>query len=184
MAEIRLLTNGERNLLRPIFGETLPYNDQLLTVNDSELGGRTNSITTRYIPAMAVSIWTFDFSSAPADDKWIFIHEMTHAWQWYHGRNLIWNAVRIWGGYKDYEEAYNYNLDDSDSLTGFNIEQQASIVADYWYVTLGVVPQHNKGMRAELQAYLPYIMQLKASGPGKVPYVDHDQDWRLQRHGP
>jgi hypothetical protein len=46
---------------------------------------------------MAVSIWTFDFGAAPADDKWIFIHEMTHAWQWYHGPDMVclrWSSGR------------------------------------------------------------------------------------------
>jgi hypothetical protein len=181
----RMLTRGEKALLHPIFAETLPYDDQQIGDNYREWGGHTNSITPNYMPRLAVSIWTYDFSSASNSDKWIFIHEMTHAWQWYHGRNNILSAIKLQLRYKDYEDAYDYNLDDSDKLSDYNFEQQASMVADYWYLTQNLVAQNNKGMRATLVAYKPFIHQLWSSGPPqRQPYRDRSQDWRMQRHRP
>ena len=78
----RRLTSGEKALLRPIYGATLPYDDQWIGRNDAEWGGRTNSITLATVPRMAVTIWALDYSasSVSKDDKWIFVHEMGHVW--------------------------------------------------------------------------------------------------------
>jgi len=96
----RLLTSGEKALLRPIFGPTLPYDGQQISKNYREWGGATNSITPGPIPWMAPTIWAEDYSASgvPEEDRGIFVHEMTHVWQWYHGENNILNAVKtgIW----------------------------------------------------------------------------------------
>src|ERR1700687_1319561 len=85
----RKLTDGERKLLSQIFEITLADDDQVIARNDSRLGGPNNSITPGPVPNMAINIWSLDYSRAKAADKWIFIHEMTHVWQWYHGENNI-----------------------------------------------------------------------------------------------
>lgn len=139
----RMLKQGEKTILRPLFQDTFPYDDQQIGANTREWGGHTNSMTPNYLPRLALSIWRFDFSSASNDDKWIFVHEMTHAWQWYHGRNNILSAARLALRYESYEEAYDYNFDASDKFFDLNFEQQASLVADYWYVTQHLVPQNN-----------------------------------------
>lgn len=182
----RFLTSGEMALLRPIFADTLPYNDQIIGDNSSEWGGYWNSITPHNIPRLAKPIWTYDFSRASFGDRWIFIHEMTHAWQWYHGGNNVLSAAGLWMRYgSDYDSAYDYNFDDGNSLFDFNFEQQACIVADYWYVSNGLVPQNAKGMRADLRTYFPYISQLRAAGPPRGNpwrYRDHDKDYELRTH--
>jgi hypothetical protein len=181
----RMLKEGEKAILRPLFKHTFPYDDQQIGANTREWGGHTNSITPNYLPRLALSIWRFDFSGASNDDKWIFVHEMTHAWQWYHGRNNILSAARLALRYKNYEEAYDYNFDESDNFFDFNFEQQASMVADYWYVRQNLVPQNNKGMRADLKTYERYMVQVWAAGPPqRQPYRDRSKDWQMQRHTP
>src|SRR4051812_26077071 len=104
----RQLTANEKSLLRPVFGTTLPYDDQYVDRNDAEYGGRTNSITLGIVPHMAISIWSLDYggSSVSDDDKGIFIHEMGHVWYWYHGgsnmRGGIWTGIKMFVRGKDY----------------------------------------------------------------------------------
>jgi hypothetical protein len=182
----RFLTSTEMALLRPIFANTLPYNELIIGVNSSEWGGHWNSITPHNIPRFAKAIWTPSFGNASDDDKWIFIHEMTHVWQWYHGQNNVMSAVRLWTQYgSNYEDAYDYNFDDGNKLSDFNFEQQASIVPDYWLVDKGLVPKNAKGMRAALSNYLPYMAELRGSGPpigDPNRYRDHVQDYELRTH--
>jgi hypothetical protein len=98
----RMLKQGEKALLRPLFKGTFPYDDQQIGANTREWGGHTNSITPDYLPLLALSIWRFDFSTASNNKKWTFVHEMTHAWQWYHGRNNILSGAKLALRYKHY----------------------------------------------------------------------------------
>ena len=181
----RMLKLGEKAILRPLFRDTFPYEDQQIGANTREWGGHTNSITPNYLPRLALSLWRFDFSGASNSDKWIFVHEMAHAWQWYHGRNNILSAAQLALRYKNYEDAYDYNFDDAVSFFDFNFEQQASLVADYWYITQKLVPQNNKGMRADQKTYEQYMAEVWAAGPPKrPPYRDRTKDWKMQRHTP
>ncbi|MGP9513885.1 hypothetical protein ACT3RN_15035, partial [Psychrobacter sp. AOP5-GZ1-6] len=80
-----------------------------------------------------------DFSLASdAASKHFFIHEMTHVWQYQNGQTV---ALRAIGEQLFFEfpskiglgdGAYVYKLDQSKNLLDYEIEQQASIVADYW----------------------------------------------------
>jgi hypothetical protein len=190
--EPRMLKEGEKKLLRPIFKDTFPYDDQQIGANTREWGGHTNSITPNYLPHLAMSLWRFDFSTADNTDKGIFVHEMTHAWQWYHGRNNILSGAQLALRYgSDYAQAYFYNFDESGDFFDFNFEQQASIVEDYWYITQTgsdgqpLVPRSNKGMRANLGTYEQYMAQVWSAGPPKrQPYRDRSKDWKMQRHTP
>lgn len=165
----RQLTKGEKDMLQPVFAETLPYDKIIVGVNAMLWGGRDNSITPGIVPMFAVTVWRPDFSVASDDDKWTFIHELTHVWQTYHGNNNVSCALKIYLSNSNYDDAYSYNLDDNGRLTGYNMEQQASIVADFWFMTKGQTPKYNKETSAEasaeLRAYWPFIAQLKLSGP-------------------
>lgn len=128
---------------------------------------------------MARTIWRADYSSASDNIKWIFVHEMVHVWQSTHGQNNIVNGIKIWHKFDDYDDAYNYNLDDSNSLYGHNMEQQASIIPDYWFVLRNLTPKYNRGMRAQLKDYSPFIVQLRSAGPPRLPTyrLDRNTDW-------
>jgi hypothetical protein len=169
---LRKLTSGEKILLRSVFGPTLPYEDQDIDRNDEEYGGRDNSITFAIVPHMAIPIWALDYSSStvPDDDKWTFVHEMAHVWNWYHGgsnmRSAIWTATKMWVNGRSYDDAYFYDLSESTNLRSYNLEEQASIIADYWYVLNGHFPKYNTGHKKySLVDYQPFIVQVLTSGP-------------------
>jgi len=67
----------------------------------------------------------FSANSAFVEDKYVFIHELGHVWQHQHGQ---W--VRMRGAFS-WAAEYTYRLD-KDKLTDYSLEQQASILADYW----------------------------------------------------
>jgi hypothetical protein len=97
---------------------------------------------------------------------------MTHVWQSYHGNNNLTSAIGLWLHRDNYEDAYYYDLTKSKKFSTYNFEQQASIVADYWYVSVGRGPQYNIGTDEGLAAYRPFVTQVQSagvawSGPGK-----------------
>jgi hypothetical protein len=106
-----------------------------------------------------------DFTAASYDIRWIFIHEMTHVWQTYHGNSNAWCAIKIWWHYDNYEDSYAYDLSARSHLGDFNMEQQASIVPDYWYVKNGKTPKLNKGTLSKISDYEPFIREVQGSGP-------------------
>jgi hypothetical protein len=48
----------------------------------------------------------------------------------------------------DYANAYPYDLATEKNLIDFNIEQQASVVADYWALANNLAPLNNKNKKA------------------------------------
>ena len=63
-----------------------------------------------------------------------FIHEMTHVWQYQNNvLNPITSAIsETISHFFNYAEAYKYTLDETKDLLDYKIEQQASIVEDYF----------------------------------------------------
>jgi hypothetical protein len=170
----RPLTPSEAALLRPIFGETLPYDSQVVHVNEDHWGGEDNSITPGPVPLMSPLLWTPDYSNPkiPDDWRWNFIHEMTHVWQYYHGVHKLWQFLNMaaTGGLigMDYEGWYPYDLGTSYNFDDYNMEQQASIVADYYYITIGKDPTLNRGSTKERATYFHFISYVQNAGPAQV----------------
>lgn len=69
-----------------------------------------------------------DYSVAPADRMHLFIHEMAHVWQYQKGMWVRSRGIFSWAA------DYHYTLDDSRKLDDYTMEQQASIVSDYWLI--------------------------------------------------
>jgi hypothetical protein len=168
----RKLALREKRLLFEIFGETLPYEDQLVGRNDANWGGSKNSITMGNMPRMAKDKWAFDYGdpdSIYVGETYDFVHEMTHVWHWYHGgsnmRSGLWVWVMALASRSDYEEFYQYDLSDHSKFTNYNFEAQASIVADYWNVKRGKAPKYNRGTSKDVAAYQPFILQVRLAGP-------------------
>jgi hypothetical protein len=61
----RSLTIGEKNLLRDMFLDVIPFETQKIDTNDREIGGRGNSITPFGKPYISKDIWSLDYSAAP-----------------------------------------------------------------------------------------------------------------------
>jgi hypothetical protein len=170
VATRRIITDGERSLLRSVFEETLPYGGLEVSANLANLGGEDNSITPGGIPMFSTRIWCADFS-APGADKSTFVHEFMHVWQYYHGItkvSALWLAVRYRG---DYERAYPYDLSDSDDITDFNIEQQAAIIEDFWRLGSSMSPLNNIGTNKNPASYNRYADQVRSAGPPHTPAI-------------
>src|SRR5277367_1298952 len=68
----RGLVDGEKALLKTVFGDTLPYDTQQITTNDSNTGGADNSVTYSGTPHFATAVWCYDFS-VDGEAHWIFV---------------------------------------------------------------------------------------------------------------
>ena len=80
------------------------------------------------------AFWREDYSEATLGMRAVFVHEMTHVWQWQTGVCVpllagAWQMLRT--GFR-YGRAYAYEADPAKDLLDYNLEQQARIVED-WY---------------------------------------------------
>ena len=172
----RQLTPGERDsLLWPIFGPTLPYQRIRCHVNRLRLGGRGNSIAPMGNPYFAPLIYCQDFSNESKDlygnpevslrQKSIFIHELTHVWQHYHGVNVVKSAVLLFVRCRcRYKNAYAYSLSTRKTFAQYNIEQQAEIVADYWGITELIKRPTHRALTARLPEFAQCLETIRQSG--------------------
>ncbi len=91
---------------------------------------------------------------------------MVHVWQWGHGFYPVHSAIGLFlQTAADYANAYPYDLATENNLIDFNIEQQASVVADYWALVNNLAPLNNKNKKATVGDYSAFIDQLQKSGP-------------------
>ena len=131
----RVLTPGERAILKFVFGDTLLAYSRI-TTNDANRGGEDNSITYADIPHYSNKIWCPDFSAATAE-TWTFVHEFGHVWQFRYATHPVsgW-AQNVMRHPVNYGLNYYYDMMKSDDFYDYNIEQQAAMVADYWAVSV------------------------------------------------
>ncbi|MGV3346526.1 type IV secretion protein Rhs [Enterobacteriaceae bacterium LUAb1] len=72
--------------------------------------------------------YSSDFSKEFINRKHLFIHEMSHVWQYQHGMNVKTRGLISWA------VDYHYELH-GWGLAGYGMEQQAQIIADYFLLT-------------------------------------------------
>ena len=170
----RSLTDGEKSLLRPIFGVTLPLEVMQVSRNDMEWGGADNSITPGDTPFMAKSVWSTDYSNSSVsdDDRGTFIHECVHVWQFYHGITKL-SAIKLFVWYRsDYQpKAYRHDLSDNDDFTDYNMEQMAAIIEDWWRILNHLPPQFNVGGDRSLDKYNHFVDQMRGAGMPVKPHI-------------
>lgn len=130
----RALTAGEIALAKEIFGESIDYST--VTVTPEKFIGFHPDDTAMapdgnlYMPGC----YKDDYAAESTWWQATFIHEMTHVWQ-YQNKILspVAEAVKLNIKFKfDYAAAYGYTLDAKKDLVEYNMEQQASIVQDYF----------------------------------------------------
>ncbi|QGX91780.1 type IV secretion protein Rhs [Tatumella sp. TA1] len=127
---VRRMTLGEIVMARMVFGESIVYSrvwihcDSYLPFG---LQHQSYAMTPNGELWYRKSMYRDDFSanSVFIEDRYVFIHELAHVWQYQHGQ---W--VRMRGAFS-WAAEYSYRLD-KVKITDYSLEQQASILADYW----------------------------------------------------
>ena len=137
-AKQRSLTAGETALARRVFGSSIDYD--AVTVSE----GKFISFQP-YGTAMAPDGNLYMYGCYKDDytceaDHWQghFIHEMTHVWQQQNGvLNPVVEAVKLSVKHRfNYGAAYDYKLEQGKDLLDYNMEQQASLVQDYFMLKI------------------------------------------------
>lgn len=131
----RKLTDGEINLAKSVFGDAIDY-DAVRVQNRKFffLQSKHTSMAPDGHIYMAASLRADDYSREDPVTQSIFIHEMAHVWQY---QNKILHPLKT--GAKlmlrhafRYGSIYPYRLDEKKDLMDYNMEQQASIIQDYF----------------------------------------------------
>ncbi|MBW7981922.1 type IV secretion protein Rhs [Enterobacillus tribolii] len=144
----RPLTIGEIAMARSVYGNSIDYRRVVVHCDSYFPFGLQDPF---YAMAPNGELWyrkdgyQSDFSRADVSDQHRFIHEMGHVWQHQKG---MW--VRTRGLFSKFVD-YKYRLDEKTLLKDYRMEQQASIIADYWYLSKYGYPAWlraiNKGVR-------------------------------------
>ncbi|QKN81186.1 type IV secretion protein Rhs [Scandinavium goeteborgense] len=126
---IRQLTIGEIALAKTLYGYSIKYS-RVWVHRESYLPFNLQPITVAMSPDGEMwfreETYSPDFSlEHNPKKKHIFMHEMMHVWQNQKGM-----FVRTRGLFSRFAD-YSYSLDKAD-LLHYGLEQQASIVSDYW----------------------------------------------------
>lgn len=133
----RDLTAGEIEIAREIYGDSINYDK--VKVHDGKLFFAQpdhSGMTPRGEIYAHGSTYHDDYAGEHAEMQGFFVHEMGHVWQHQNGiLNVVWSALRaqIRHGF-NYSRAYPYLLDADKTLIDYNLEQQASMLEDYFRV--------------------------------------------------
>ncbi|ATM87397.1 MULTISPECIES: type IV secretion protein Rhs [Yersinia] len=124
---LRLLTLGETELAKSVFGSTIQYNTVWIH-KESYLPFNLQDEHTAMTPNGEIYFrneYRDDFSQTTDNLQHLFIHEMSHVWQRAKGMNVIARGLVSW------LVSYRYKLD-GRLLSEYPMEQQAQIIADYF----------------------------------------------------
>lgn len=144
----RTLTGAERALLVPLFADSVPYDEVRIihgTAPFQPPGSYVTIGTDIYAPD---DLWRDDFTTAPpwSIERAILVHEISHVWQHGNGMDLVVGSVlEMVKSRGRYEQAYPYRLERDRDLLQYGMEQQASIIEDYYRITT----QHQRPSQLE-----------------------------------
>ncbi len=166
-------------MLQPIFRDGIDYARVRVINNSFPLQPKNVYMTPRghvYAPG---ELWNDDFSSARYN-RAVFVHEMTHVWQYTNGMDLVGQGVVEFTKYRgDYEKAYPYELESTRDLVDYGMEQQASIVEDYFLITYDHREPHritNRGLSHEQRdALYASVLRALATNPRYARDLDPKQ---------
>lgn len=140
-------TAGERAMLSPIFKDAIDYNkvrihssavmDRLVNPFGGEMSGVVTEAHTRGdVIVMTRAENSPDFSKLSADDerRMAFIHENVHIWQFQNRPVAMMLGIlsTMADRVRGVEETYDYTLKPGRDLADYSIEQQATIITDYY----------------------------------------------------
>lgn len=134
MTTKRPLTPGEIALARSIFKDSIDYasvrihDGPFLGLQPRHMGMAPNGHIYMH------GCFETDYSAGPLHQQSFFIHEMTHVWQY---QNKILHPVAAFFDLQmryrfNYAASYRYTLEPGRDLVDYNMEQQATIVQNYF----------------------------------------------------
>lgn len=142
---VRLLTLGEINLAKTLYDLSIRYHEVWIH-RGSYLPFNMQNFRTAMTPNGELYFMegTYENDFSMSHQKMsrvvgahLFLHEMMHVWQHQHGM-----MVRLRGAFS-WAVDYSYQLD-KHQLLDYGLEQQASIVSDFWLLnTYGFDPRSN-----------------------------------------
>jgi hypothetical protein len=147
----RGLTLAERRLASSVFGSAIDY-DRVRLCNDKWAFFQPRHIV--MAPRGAIhfhpkgGLFCDDFCGKDASDQGLFIHEMTHVWQYQSGINLVLRRHPFC--------RYSYSLKPGWPLRRYGIEQQAEIVRHYFLLREGEEVAGATSL-ASYQSILPFM---------------------------
>ncbi len=131
----RRLTEGEARLARRVFGAAIA--DGRIRISGGGFGPFAVTIGSRLL--LPRHLRADDFSRAEAMLQGLFVHELTHVWQ-FQTRPLwtllSWARAVVTGGYGPGLPAYRYALP-LGAFARLNLEQQASVVEHAFLLRMG-----------------------------------------------
>lgn len=135
----RPLTVGEIGLAKTVFGDSIDYTK--VTVSDQPFI-RFQAEGVAMAPNGKLYMhgcYKDDYARQNIYGQSLFIHEMAHVWQCQNRiLNPIASAAKLSLKFRfDYAAAYFYDLKAGKDLLSYNMEQQASIVEDYFVLSRG-----------------------------------------------
>ena len=132
----RKLTQNEIDMAKTVFGDAIDYD--VVRINDKKymfFQSKHVAMAPNGNLYMGAQLKSDDYALENSFSKRsLFIHEMAHVWQF---QNKILHPLKT--GVKlmvkhafNYGAAYPYKLDSKKDLLEYNMEQQASIIQDYF----------------------------------------------------
>jgi len=128
----RRLTHGESEMAKSVFKNAIDY--RRVRVHHGGylpfgLQHKDTAMTPNGEMYYPTRLYKDDFSGTEEEVQWLFIHEMAHVWQHQMGMNVRTRGLISWA------VEYKYSLPPYHTLRDFPMEQQASIIADYYILT-------------------------------------------------
>jgi hypothetical protein len=176
----RLLTEGEKQLVKSIFGDSIKDLDKVEIRNRDfipfQRRGTTMTPNGNMYPAKNLRSVS-DFSKEGDDLRAHLIHEMTHVWQHQNGMSVKARGLMSWIA------PYDYKIEAEKEFSKYSMEQQATIIADYFLSLQGlrVRPQYRDDSKdfflhtpAEYEALIPWLKVLRKNAP-KPPVIPSPQ---------
>lgn len=192
----RPLTDGEIALLQPLFRDGIDYERVRVIDNSFPLQPENVYMTPRghiYAPG---TLFRPDFATASPSLRAVFVHEMTHVWQFTNGMDLVGQGAATMIKYRgNYERAYPYELTANRDLVEYGMEQQASIIEDYFDITAqhgsarrmtnrGVTSQQRDTLFASVLArFLADAKYARGLDPAQIA-AQHAKDAQTAQPGP
>lgn len=135
--EQRELTEGEIQMASEIYRRSIDYS-QVRIVRESffpfKMQGKLTAMAPDgfiYIPAYS-PLDSFDYSISRINLQHMFMHEMCHILQYQSGMQVMIRGLDSWLVMYKYE--IDFNSSNQKALSDYRMEQQASIISDYWHL--------------------------------------------------